>query len=44
MVKLRLDRAADLAILSPLVLTSDLLLLLWGEVVGNVEGLADLFW
>lgn len=31
-----------LAILSPLILTADLLLLLWGEVVGDVEGLADL--
>ena len=33
-----------LTILSPLVLTADLLLLLWGEVVGDVEGLSDLFW
>ena len=33
-----------LAVLSPLVLAADLLLLLWGEVVGNVEGLADLLW
>ena len=31
-----------LAILSPLVLTADLLLLLGSEVVGDVEGLADL--
>ena len=29
-------------LLSPFVLTTDLLLLLWGEVVLNVEGLADL--
>ena len=30
-----------LAILSPLVLAADLLLLLGGEVVGDVEGLSD---
>ena len=34
--------AARLAILGPLVLTSDLLLLLGCEVVGDVERLADL--
>ena len=34
----------NLTILSPLVLTADLLLLLWGEVVGDIEGLSDLFW
>ncbi len=34
--------AARLAILGPLVLTSDLLLLLRREVVGDVERLADL--
>lgn len=33
-----------LTVLSPLVLAADLLLLLGGEVVGNVEGLADLLW
>jgi len=32
----------SLAILSPLVLTSDLLLLLGGEIIGDVEGLSDL--
>jgi hypothetical protein len=32
----------DLSVLSPFVLTTDLLLLLGGEVVGNVESLADL--
>ena len=32
----------SLTILSPLVLSADLLLLLGGEVVGNVEGLSDL--
>lgn len=32
----------DLSVLSPLVLSADLLLLLRGEVVGDVEGLADL--
>jgi hypothetical protein len=31
-----------LAILSPLVLATDLLLLLGGEIVGNVKGLSDL--
>jgi hypothetical protein len=31
----------DLAILSPLVLTTDLLFLLGGEVVGDIESLAD---
>jgi hypothetical protein len=34
----------DLAILSPLVLTTDLLFLLGGEVVGDIESLADLLW
>jgi len=33
-----------LTILGPFVLTADLLLLLWGKVVGDVECLADLFW
>ena len=33
---------ANLAILSPLVFAANLLLLLWGEIVGDVEGLADL--
>jgi len=32
----------DLTILSPLVLAADLLLLLRSEVVGDIEGLADL--
>lgn len=31
-----------LAILGPLILATDLLLLLWGEIVGDVESLADL--
>ena len=31
----------SLTVLGPLVLTADLLLLLGGEVVGDVEGLAD---
>lgn len=31
-------------ILGPLVLAADLLLLLGCEVVGDVEGLSDLFW
>ena len=33
-----------LAIFSPLVLTTDLVLLFWREVVLNVECLADLLW
>lgn len=33
-----------LAILGPLVLAADLVLLLWCEIVLNVEGLADLLW
>ena len=37
-------RENDLTILSPLVLTANLLLLLRGEVVGDVECLADLLW
>ena len=32
-----------LAVLSPLVLATDLLLLLGGEVIGDVEGLTNLF-
>jgi len=32
------------AILSPLILATDLLFLLWGEVIGDVESLADLLW
>lgn len=32
----------DLSVLGPLVLAADLLLLLGGEVVGDVERLADL--
>lgn len=35
---------ASLTVLGPLVLTADLLLLLGGEVIGDVEGLADLLW
>lgn len=35
---------SDLAVLGPLVLTADLLLLLWCEVVGNVKGFSDLLW
>lgn len=34
--------AGCLAVLSPLVLTADLLLFLGGEVVGDVKGLSDL--
>ena len=33
-----------LTVFSPLVLTADLLLLLGCEIVGDVEGLSDLFW
>ena len=33
-----------LTVLSPLVLAADLILLLWCEVVLDVEGLADLLW
>lgn len=33
-----------LTVLSPLVLAADLVLLFWGEVVLDVEGLADLLW
>ena len=36
------DLFTNLAILSPLVLATDLLLLLRCEVVGDVEGLSDL--
>ncbi len=35
-------RVPILAVLGPLVFATNLLLLLRGEVVGNVEGLADL--
>ena len=35
------ERFENLTILSPLVLTSNLLFLLRGEVVGDVEGLSD---
>ena len=38
------DGIDSLTILGPLILTSDLLLLLWGKVVGDVERLSDLFW
>jgi hypothetical protein len=31
-------------LLSPLIFTTDLVLLLRCEVIGNIEGLADLFW
>jgi len=31
-----------LTIFSPLILTADLLLFLWGEIIGNIERLADL--
>jgi hypothetical protein len=37
-------RSARLAILGPLVLAADLILLLWGEVILDVEGLSDLLW
>lgn len=33
-----------LTILSPLILAADVLLLLWREVVGDVESLPNLFW
>jgi len=36
------ERGLALAILGPLILTADLVLLLWGKVVLDVEGLADL--
>lgn len=39
-----LRQQAHLAVLGPLVLATDLLLLLWSEVVRNVEGLTDLLW
>ena len=38
------QRFENLTILSPLVLTSNLLFLLRGEVVGDVEGLSDFLW
>ena len=34
----------SLTVLSPLVLAADLLLLLGGEVIGDIECLADLLW
>lgn len=37
-----LSRCVCNLLLGPLILASDLLLLLWSEVVLNVEGLADL--
>jgi hypothetical protein len=36
------ERGPTLAILGPLILTADLVLLLWGKVVLDVKGLADL--
>lgn len=36
------DTVKDLAVLRPLVLAADLILLLGGEVILNIEGLADL--
>jgi hypothetical protein len=41
-IKRRRDRDARLAIFSPLILTADLLLLLRGEVICDVESLSDL--
>lgn len=38
------QREAYLAVLSPLVLAADLVLLLRREVILDVEGLADLLW
>jgi hypothetical protein len=35
---------SSLTILSPLVLAANLLLLLRSEVIGDIEGLADLLW
>ena len=35
-------RVGGLTVLGPLVLTADLFLLLGGEVIGDVEGLANL--
>ena len=37
------NKTQDL-LLSPLVLTSNLIFLLWSEVILNVEGLSDFFW
>lgn len=36
--------ASRLTVLSPLVFATDLILLLWGEVILNVESLPNLFW
>jgi len=38
------DQTTNLTVLSPLVLAANLLLLLGGEVVSNVECLSDLLW
>lgn len=35
-------QAISLSVLSPLILSADLLLLIGGEIVGDVEGFADL--
>lgn len=40
----RAPSKAHLAVLSPLVLAADLLLLLWCEVIRDVECLANLLW
>ena len=38
-----IDVCRCLTILGPLIFASDLILLLWGEIIGDVEGLSDLF-